>query len=96
MDSHHHRVAVRLGLIPANMPVGKSHDVLSSLLPNDFDAQQIYDHHEVMMIHGQKCCYFTGPACQRCPLLDLCPHGQQRMSPKPGSDPIVAPPLAGG
>lgn len=86
VDSHHHRVAVRLGLIPANMPVGVSHERLAALLPPDFTAQQVYDHHEVMMIHGQKCCYFTNPACQRCPLLNLCPHGQQRVGEQVSKD----------
>ena len=78
VDSHHHRVAARLGLIAASTPVGKSHAILAGLLPRDWDAQQVYDHHEVMMLHGQRCCFFTSPACQRCAVLELCPHGQQR------------------
>jgi endonuclease-3 len=55
--------------------------VLSAQLPQDWDAQRIYDNHEVMMLHGQRCCYFRNPACGRCPLLDLCPTGQRRMAP---------------
>ena len=78
VDSHHHRVAIRLGIIPASVPVGKSHAILEAMLPKDWDAQQIYDHHEVMMFHGQRCCYFAKPACERCQVLDLCPTGQQR------------------
>jgi endonuclease-3 len=80
VDSHHHRVAIRLGIIPVSIPVGKSHAILEAMLPKDWDAQQIYDHHEVMMFHGQRCCYFAKPACERCPLIDLCPTGQQRMA----------------
>ena len=80
VDSHHHRVAIRLGIIPASVPVGKAHALLEALLPKDWDAQSIYDHHEVMMFHGQRCCYFAKPACERCPLLDLCPTGQRRMA----------------
>lgn len=79
VDSHHHRVAARLGLIPANLSVGPSHAVLAAQLPPDWDAQQVYDNHEVLMLHGQRCCYFHNPACQRCPVLDLCPFGQQRV-----------------
>ena len=78
VDSHHHRVAIRLGIIPASVPVGKSHALLEAMLPKDWDAQRIYDHHEVMMFHGQRCCYFAKPACGRCQVLDLCPTGQQR------------------
>ncbi len=75
VDSHHHRVAQRTGLIPANLAVGPSHRVLAAQLPPEWDAQQIYDNHEVLMLHGQRCCFFRKPACGRCPLLDLCPTG---------------------
>lgn len=79
VDSHHHRVAARLGLIPAGLAVGPSHAVLAALLPADWDAQQVYDHHQVMMRHGQRCCFFRSPACRRCVLRDLCPEGARRM-----------------
>ena len=80
VDSHHHRVAQRTGLIAQSMAVGPSHVALAALLPPDWDAQQVYDHHEVMMLHGQRCCFFTNPACARCAVLDLCPTGQGIMS----------------
>ena len=79
VDSHHHRVAARLALIPADMAVGPSHRVLEAQLPSDWTAQQVYDNHEVLMLHGQKVCFFNNPACPRCVVLDLCPFGQQRM-----------------
>lgn len=76
VDSHHHRVAVRLGLIPAKVAVGPSHALLEAQLPQDWTAQQVYDNHEVMMLHGQRCCFYQSPACDRCSILDLCPFGQ--------------------
>lgn len=79
VDSHHHRVAQRLGLIPADVAVGPAHALLEAQLPTDWSAQQLYDNHEVLMLHGQRCCYFRNPACERCPVLDLCPTGQQRV-----------------
>ena len=72
VDSHHHRVAQRLGLIPASMAVGPSHDALAALLPAGWDAQTVYDHHEALMLHGQRCCSWRSPACGRCPVYDLC------------------------
>jgi endonuclease-3 len=80
VDSHHHRVAQRLGLIPAKLSVGPAHAVLEAQLPADWDAQQIYDNHEVMMLHGQRCCLHYNPDCDRCPVLDLCPFGQKRLA----------------
>ena len=72
VDSHHHRVAQRLGLIPATMAVGPSHDALAALLPPEWDAQTVYDDHEALMLHGQRCCFWRAPACGRCPAYDLC------------------------
>ena len=95
VDSHHHRVAQRTGLIPRSMDVGPSHVALAALLPPEWDAQQVYDDHEVLMLHGQRCCYFRNPACRRCVLLDLCPTGQALTSEAraPETRPIsVAPP----
>jgi len=76
VDSHHHRVAARTGLIPSGLAVGPSHRVLAAQLPPDWDAQKLYDNHEILMLHGQRCCFYRSPACGRCPLLDLCPTGQ--------------------
>ena len=76
VDSHHHRVAVRLGLIPATMAPGPSHAALAALLPPGFSAQQVYDHHEVFMLHGQRTCTWKAPRCERCVVLDLCPYGE--------------------
>ena len=78
VDSHHHRVAQRLGLISSKLDVGPAHAVLEAMLPEDWDAQTVYDHHEVMMFLGQRICTHHAPKCPECPLLDLCPTGQGR------------------
>ena len=76
VDSHHHRVAARLALIPDHVPVGLAHALLEAQLPEDWSAQQVYDNHEALMFHGQKVCSPRNPKCERCVVLDLCPHGQ--------------------
>ena len=83
VDSHHHRVAQRTGLIPLSLDVGPAHAVLEAQLPPDWNAQQVYDNHEVLMLHGQRVCFFKNPACDRCVLLDICPTGQARMEGRP-------------
>ncbi len=85
VDSHHHRVAQRLGLIPPRMDVGPSHAALAALLPPEWDAQEVYDDHEVLMIHGQRVCHWRDPACNACVLLDICPTGRARMEAEPGT-----------
>ncbi len=77
VDSHHHRVAQRLGLIPMSLSVGPSHAVLEAMLPADWDAQQVYDNHEILMLHGQRVCHHHAPKCNNCVLLDICPTGQK-------------------
>ena len=79
VDSHHHRVAARLGLISSHVAVGAAHAILEAQLPDHWSAQQVYDNHEVMMLHGQKCCYYKRPDCDRCTVLDLCPFGLSRL-----------------
>nr|WP_137831246.1 Fe-S cluster assembly protein HesB [Methylobacterium sp. L1A1] len=79
VDSHHHRVAQRTGLIGKSVDVGPSHPILRAQLPADWSAQALYDSHEVLMLHGQKVCFHHKPACDRCVLLELCPTGQARM-----------------
>ncbi|UOR04036.1 Fe-S cluster assembly protein HesB [Hymenobacter aerilatus] len=79
VDSHHHRVAQRLDLIGPKVGEGPAHALLAALLPPDWTAQQVYDHHEALMFHGQKCCYYAAPACGRCVVLDQCPFGQARL-----------------
>ncbi|HEV7330540.1 MAG TPA: hypothetical protein VGN63_05820 [Flavisolibacter sp.] len=76
VDSHHYRVVVRLGIIDKKIGEGKSHRVLEAMLPPGFSAQEVYDHHQVIMKHGKQVCFHTKPDCSRCVLLELCPTGQ--------------------
>lgn len=85
VDSHHHRVAARLGLIADKLAVGPSHRVLEAQLPSDWDAQQVYDNHQVLMRHGKDTCTWRAPRCAACLLLDLCPHGQARVGTAAGA-----------
>ncbi len=76
VDSHHFRVAVRLGIIDEKIGEAKAHRALEDLLPPDFNAQDVYDNHQVMMRHGQKTCFHHRPDCDNCVLLDVCPTGK--------------------
>ena len=91
VDSHHHRVAQRLALIPMSLDVGPSHAVLEAQLPEGLSAQTIYDNHEAQMLHGQRCCYYRQPACPRCVVFALCPTGQA-LHPELSTAPIEADP----
>lgn len=76
VDSHHHRVAERLELIPKGTSLERAHELLAAQLPDGADAQLAYDNHEVLMFHGQRCCFHHKPACERCVLANLCPSSR--------------------
>jgi endonuclease-3 len=77
VDSHHFRVAVRLGIIDIKIGEGKANRVLENLLPPNFTAKEVFDNHQVMMRHGQQVCFYYNPECAKCVLLDLCPTGHK-------------------
>ena len=64
--------SVRVGLIPSSTSLTAAHRRLEGMLPAGWDAQHVYDHHEVMMLHGQRCCFYERPACERCSLSEVC------------------------
>lgn len=77
VDSHHFRVAVRLGIIEAKIGEGKANRVLENLLPVNFTAKEVFDNHQVIMRHGQQVCFYYNPDCNKCILSDICPTGQK-------------------
>ena len=73
VDTHVHRVAQRLGLVPAKAGAAEAHDILEAIL----EAEEIYPFHISLIKHGRRMCRAQRPLCERCPLLDGCPAGQE-------------------
>jgi endonuclease-3 len=74
VDTHVHRVALRLGLIPAGTSAVRAHELLERLVP----AGQMYDAHMLMIRHGRETCVARRPRCERCTLSDICPSSSVR------------------
>ncbi len=70
VDTHVHRVSIRLGLIGKKVTADHAHDLLQALLPRD--TQTIYDFHKALLRHGQRICVFERPRCRQCILTDVC------------------------
>jgi endonuclease-3 len=68
VDTHVHRVALRLGLIRAGTSADRAHDELERLVP----AADVYDFHVNLIAHGRRVCMARRPRCQDCSLRDLC------------------------
>jgi endonuclease-3 len=73
VDTHVHRVSLRLGLIPPRTSAERAHSLLPALLPAD--AATLYTFHRNAIQHGKRTCFFHAPACHRCALRDICDYG---------------------
>ena len=73
VDTHVHRVALRLGLVPARTTPEATEDVLESALePADY-----YAFHVNMIRLGREICKAVQPRCGVCPLRARCAYGVQ-------------------
>ncbi|NJC24545.1 endonuclease III domain-containing protein [Neolewinella antarctica] len=74
VDTHHHRVALRLGVVPPKSSLEKTARLLQSYLPDDWDGQRVYDSHQGYMRHGQRVCSFRAPKCSECVVQRYCAY----------------------
>jgi endonuclease-3 len=81
VDTHVHRVARRLGLIPDTASREKAHELLEALVPPDI----YYPFHLNLIAHGRAVCHARNPKHDRCLLRNECVYytssmGGQRAS----------------
>jgi endonuclease III len=69
VDTHVHRVAGRLGLIPSKASAAKAHDILEAITPLDIRVAM----HVGLIRLGREICKPGRPRCEVCPLAELCP-----------------------
>lgn len=70
VDTHVHRVALRLGLLPPKMAAEPAHALLERSVP----PQDQYRFHVYLIEHGRRICKAIKPRCAECPLRERCPH----------------------
>lgn len=80
------RVAMRLGWIDvSDEGAFDENDELEidirDWVPHDWSYKDIDLFMLVMAKHGERCCTKKNPACERCPILDLCPTGLEAVRP---------------
>jgi len=71
VDTHIHRIALRLGLIGPRVSADAAHPLLTALTPPD----RMLEAHLLLIEHGRRTCKARRPRCESCVLLDLCPFG---------------------
>lgn len=69
VDTHVHRVAIRLGLVAANATAARAQELLQTALGPD----EMYEVHMNLIRHGRHVCVALRPICSQCVLADLCP-----------------------
>ena len=70
VDTHVHRVARRLGLVPDKASAEKAADLLEELLPEEL----YYPFHLSLIRHGRSLCKAGKPRCEECPLAQDCDY----------------------
>ncbi len=81
VDTHIHRIAIRLGVLPRTVPADKAHERLLPMIP----PADRYSMHVLLIEHGRRTCAARKPKCDWCDLIDLCPTGKrQRARRAPG------------
>jgi len=68
VDTHVHRVSLRVGLVPPQTTAEKTEILLESYL----SPEQYYPFHLNMISHGRRCCTALTPHCADCPLNSRC------------------------
>ncbi|MCU0962644.1 MAG: hypothetical protein MUF48_21315 [Pirellulaceae bacterium] len=75
VDTHVHRLSLRLGLVPPRTSAANAHELLAQLVP----ARHVLEFHVLLIRHGRQVCHARSPRCPTCPLLDACPDGLRRL-----------------
>ena len=73
VDTHLLRVGKRLGIVPPDANYRGAHDAYAAMLPEDWDADTLYELHWLLKRFGQDICHSALPNCAGCPLRELCP-----------------------
>ncbi|MBT8462167.1 MAG: endonuclease III [Gemmatimonadetes bacterium] len=69
VDTHVHRIALRLGLVPENASAVRTHEILNEIVPPELR----YELHVLLIGHGRSVCTARKPRCSECDLADCCP-----------------------
>jgi endonuclease-3 len=72
VDTHVHRVSLRIGLVPPRTSPERTQVILEALLGDD--AQRVYAFHVEMIEHGRVICRAQRPRCPECPLREHCDY----------------------
>ncbi|MBH9538401.1 endonuclease III domain-containing protein [Novosphingopyxis sp. YJ-S2-01] len=76
IDSHHRRIVQRMGLVPPKADTTRAYDALMPILPDEWSAADIDEHHLLVKKLGQTLCRPSEMLCADCPARPDCATGR--------------------
>lgn len=72
IDGHHRRIMQRMGIVPPKADTAKTFDALMPIVPSDWSAEDMDEHHLLLKKLGQTYCRPRAPQCAGCPAAPDC------------------------
>lgn len=72
VDTHVLRFSRRLGLLPRKAGYERGFHLLMEQMPANWEADDLYELHWLIKIHGQRTCQAGKPLCRECRFTQLC------------------------
>ena len=75
IDGHHRRIMQRMGIVPAKADTQKAYDALMPIVPEEWSAADMDEHHLLLKKLGQTFCRPRRVQCESCPVREDCLTG---------------------
>jgi endonuclease III len=72
IDGHHRRIMQRMGVVPAKADTARTYDALMPIVPPEWSAADMDEHHLLLKKLGQTHCRPRKPLCEGCPARQDC------------------------
>jgi endonuclease-3 len=72
VDTHVLRLSQRIGVVAGSADLRACFAAAMESMPDDWEADDLYELHWLMKLHGQKVCRYEWIDCGNCPLRELC------------------------
>ncbi len=76
IDGHHRRIMQRMGIVPAKADTARTYDTLMPIVPPEWSAADMDEHHLLLKKLGQTHCRPRKASCENCPARQDCETGR--------------------
>lgn len=77
IDGHHRRIMQRMGIVPTKADTAKTYDALMPIVPEEWSAADMDEHHLLLKKLGQTYCRPRKAECEGCPVRGDCETGRK-------------------